>query len=142
MEAPAVSRVQQRMNIETTKRGKIIEAFFKAYQAEPEAPCDRYSCAMKDKCAAELLACSSFRIYVEHGRVLNPAYTYDSAGKMLDEESTPTAQMYVLIMDSDRALQPRKEKAQPPPSNVAVAAGEALDALAGRYVAALGCESA
>lgn len=38
----------------------------------PDAPCDRYICAARKRCAAELLACNAMLIYAETGRAHNP----------------------------------------------------------------------
>ena len=37
-----------------------------------DAPCDRYACPARRRCAAELLACNALLIYVETGRAHNP----------------------------------------------------------------------
>ena len=37
-----------------------------------DAPCDRYACPARKRCAAELLACHALLIYVETGRAHNP----------------------------------------------------------------------
>ena len=37
-----------------------------------DAPCDRYACPARSRCAAELLACNALLIYVETGRAHNP----------------------------------------------------------------------
>ncbi len=38
----------------------------------PDAPCDRYACTARSRCAAELLACHALLIYVETGRTHDP----------------------------------------------------------------------
>ena len=38
----------------------------------PDAPCDRYACPARKRCAAEPLACNAMLIYVETGRAHNP----------------------------------------------------------------------
>ena len=38
----------------------------------PDAPCDRYACTARKRCAAELLACNALLIYVETGRAHDP----------------------------------------------------------------------
>ena len=38
----------------------------------PDAPCDRYACSARKRCAAELLACNALLIYVETGRAHDP----------------------------------------------------------------------
>lgn len=37
-----------------------------------DAPCDRYACPARKRCAAELLACNALLIYVETGRANDP----------------------------------------------------------------------
>ena len=37
-----------------------------------DAPCDRYACPARKRCAAELLACNALLIYVETGRAHDP----------------------------------------------------------------------
>ncbi len=37
-----------------------------------DAPCDRYACPARKRCAAELLACHALLIYVETGRTHDP----------------------------------------------------------------------
>ncbi|MBP6015073.1 MAG: hypothetical protein KBA18_10685 [Kiritimatiellae bacterium] len=37
-----------------------------------DAPCDRYSCPARSRCAAELLACHALLIYVETGFAHDP----------------------------------------------------------------------
>ena len=37
-----------------------------------DAPCDRYACPARKRCAAELLACNALLIYVETGRAHAP----------------------------------------------------------------------
>ena len=37
-----------------------------------DAPCDRYACPARKRCAAELLACHAMLIYVETGRANDP----------------------------------------------------------------------
>jgi len=37
-----------------------------------DAPCDRYACTARKRCAAELLACNPLLIYVETGRAHDP----------------------------------------------------------------------
>ena len=38
----------------------------------PDAPCDRYACPARARCAAERLACNAMLIYVETGRTHDP----------------------------------------------------------------------
>jgi len=38
----------------------------------PDAPCDRYACTARSRCAAELLACNAMLIYVETKRAHDP----------------------------------------------------------------------
>ena len=37
-----------------------------------DAPCDRYACPARKRCAAELLACNALLIYIEAGRAHDP----------------------------------------------------------------------
>jgi len=37
-----------------------------------DAPCDKYACTARSRCAAERLACNALLIYVETGRAHNP----------------------------------------------------------------------
>ena len=46
--------------------------FAAAIKRVGETPCDRYKCALRVKCATELLACSAFRWYVRTGKAASP----------------------------------------------------------------------
>ena len=36
------------------------------------APCDKYACKNREKCASEMLACTAFRYFVQTGKSCNP----------------------------------------------------------------------
>ena len=56
-----------------------------------DAPCDRYACAARKRCAAELLACNALRIYVETGRAHNPRDYAPPTREVFDATERPKA---------------------------------------------------
>src|SRR5574337_556079 len=75
----------------------------------PDAPCDRYICAARKRCAAELLACNALRIYVETGRVHDPRDFAPPTREVFDSTERPKsvhehgAQYRYLKLPADKA---------------------------------------
>lgn len=84
-----------------------------AVKRQPPSPCDKFSCSARAKCAAELMACSSFRIYAETGAVHSPSYKYPERitkrnGPVFIGRPTPSREEYENLCretkDSDEHL--------------------------------------
>jgi hypothetical protein len=83
------------------------DSFLKAVNAEPAPPCDKFSCRFRSKCASELLACSAFKIYVGHGKALNPYFVYGANGEVVGQASEPTKPDYEEAMLSEGPIRRR-----------------------------------
>ena len=56
-----------------------------------DAPCDRYACPARKRCAAELLACNALLIYVETGRANDPRDFAPPTREVFDAIERPKA---------------------------------------------------
>lgn len=61
-----------------------VDSFVLAIEKEKPAPCQKFDCELKEKCAAGHLACSSFVHYVRTGQSRSPRMQteLDSAGRI------------------------------------------------------------
>ena len=72
-----------------------------AYQipTEPETPCERFACSLRETCHREKLACTAFLNYVQTGRVAHPHINFEEGKRHESIGSvTPTRDIYEMSM--------------------------------------------
>ena len=102
--------------------GEIMNIMKDVIEGQPKPPCDKFICKFRLECAANLMCCKAFDVYVDTGRALHPSFDagYNRQGKYTDRVS-PSRKMYdrvyrnkddgenmswVMLRDQINAVQP------------------------------------
>ena len=93
-----------------------VELFISAIEQAGQSPCDKFKCEKRDQCSSELLACTSFRNFLETGNAVTPYMFFPiKVSKNLFPKKLsrikPTKEIYLSLNDINSTSEDEREKA-------------------------------
>ena len=93
-----------------------VDLFINAIKQAGQSPCDQFKCEKRDRCSSELLACTSFRNFIETGIAVTPYMFFPiKVSKNISPRKLsrikPTKEIYLSLNDINSTSEDEREKA-------------------------------